>query len=114
MIRFAYDVLPYVEKETNIDALLGRSSDPLALNANLTSWFQSHGWTPNFTGAKTNSTYLLDGWGRPLLVARYGDLPRVASDELRYLAKSNTIAIWSAGKNGTNDWGNREDIIFVP
>ena len=110
MIRGAYEGLSFLENEKDREAVCGTNTDSIALNKSLSSWLLRHGRFPNFKGAKTNGVLLLDGWGRPLLIVKMRDLPQEASKDLADLAASNSIAIWSAGENGINEWGNNDDV----
>jgi len=114
IIYYTYVGIRHIADATNIDALLGTNADPLVLNSNLARCLRKNDFYPYIHGMDTNAPFILDGWGRPMLIGTIRGLPTGASEFLLGLARSNSIAVWSAGKNGNNDWGNSDDVIFKP
>lgn len=63
--------------------------------------------------SKDTRPIVLDGWGRPLQVIARDNLVNIRDASGPLLRKTNSVVIWSFGRNGTNEYGNGDD-IFLP
>jgi len=59
---------------------------------------------------KNNS--IIDPWGNPLCVAWRSDITTKASIDLLNSVDCELI-IWSSGKNGLNEFGDKDDVYYV-
>lgn len=106
-----YSALPAVESHTNLTDLIGTNRSYLDFNRQLTSCMRKWHLDVHPKGAKTNDYLTLDGWGNPIIILQREEIPVSASPGLRALAETNDFVIWSAGPNGTNEWGYGDDFI---
>lgn len=62
--------------------------------------------------SRTEPLLILDGWGDPLNFAVNSNYS--AGRILWLLRKTNSVAIWSSGPNGINDYGAGDDVVKLP
>ena len=111
IVESIYLALPVVKSHTNVTDLIGKNHSYLDINRQLTSCMRKWHLDVYVKEAKTNDFLTLDAWGNPIIVLQREDLPAKASSRLRSLAETNDFIIWSAGPNGTNEWGYGDDYI---
>lgn len=84
------------------------------INEGFTLLLRTNGLFPSIKhGIKsgTTSSELVDAWGRPLLFGWRDEMP----DPQYNFLKTNVnmpLIIWSAGQNGTNEFGAGDDIVY--
>ena len=115
-IYFVYTAISILETDyhTNVATVVGTNLDSSVRNKIIWTWIKNDcSKSANEWHINTNTQYALDGWGRPLIFEFKNEIPKTASPRLIASANSNSIAVWSAGPNGTNEWGNNDDVLHV-
>jgi len=62
--------------------------------------------------AISNGPIVLDAWSNQLQVITAEHLKRMTGVSPALLGKTNKIIIWSIGPNGSNEWGNGDDVFI--
>lgn len=81
-------------------------------NTQLLRLLQVIGDTNIINRLQINKDRINDGWGHPLIVTFKNMLPSNASIDL--LVRTNNLVIWSAGENGSNEYGHGDDVVIAP
>lgn len=115
IIRQTYHGLSILMQDEGLsfEAATNLETQSASVNATITAQLRSIDLLPKPFGAKAARATLNDAWDQPLNLLLVKHLISTASNS-PLLSITNPLAIWSNGPNKSNEWGNGDDVVFIP